>query len=191
MIIHALRQRLPAVRGDDVQQVVGGVDALGTGHAQRLEEEQGLLAAALVDDLSLLHEDEVVEELEELLLRLVDGADDRAVALGGQLLEAGAHGERGGAVEAGGGLVEEDQLGLGQQLHGDAQALALSAGDALLAAVAHDHVLDVSDLHELDDLLDALLPLGLGCVLVQAQVGGIGQGLLDGELRKQNVVLIL
>lgn len=44
------------------------------------------------------------------------------------------------AVQAGGGFVEEQEAGAGEQLEGHAQPLALAAADALAQRVAHQGV---------------------------------------------------
>lgn len=87
-------------------------------------------------------------------------------------------------VEAGGRLVEEDQGGLGQQLQGDRDALALAAGEGgdLLLLV------DV-ELQLAEDLVDPGLPLGLRGVRGEAELGRVLEGLLDGQLLVQDVVL--
>ncbi len=84
----------------------------------------------------------------------------------------------------GGRLVEEEQRRLGQQLQGHADPLALAAGEAvdglpgaLLQAQLADH------------LVDPFPALGLGGVLREAQLGGVGEGAADGQLGVQDVVL--
>jgi hypothetical protein len=92
---------------DGIDQEIRRVHVRRARLAQHLQEQQALLARALVDDLPLFHQNQVVEQVEDLALGLVDGANDRADALGGEVFQRRAHGERGGGVEARGGLILE------------------------------------------------------------------------------------
>lgn len=70
-------------------------------------------------------EKNAVELLVQKCGRLVDGAQD-SLAAGRELADERGHGPGGLAVEARGGLVEEEQeVGLGSKLHTNSQAFAL------------------------------------------------------------------
>ncbi|RZR98889.1 hypothetical protein BHM03_00028370 [Ensete ventricosum] len=92
-------------------QEVGGAFALGAAEAAGLEEVEDELAGALVDDLALGEEDDVVEELEGLGRRLEEGHEDGGLAQVDDLLQAFHDLEGGGAVEAGRYFVHEQHFG--------------------------------------------------------------------------------
>ena len=92
------------------------------------------MGAALDDAAVLQDEDEVGG---------ADGGEavgdhDRGPA-GEGLGQGGLDGGLGGGVEVGGGLVQDDDAGAGEEEAGDRQALALAAGEAV-AALADDGV---------------------------------------------------
>lgn len=87
-------------------------------------------------------------------------------------------------VEAGGGLVQEEQGGFGEELQGDGHPFALAAGEAvdglggaLVEAEFADH------------LVHPPPAFGLRGVLREAQFGGVHEGAPDGELGVEDVVL--
>ena len=99
-----------------------------------LDQERGRLGGGLAfsqvccvgDDLAVAHHDEPVRERGDA--RVVRHHDDRALPLGGHLLEQAGDLVGGLAVEVAGGLVGQDELGLGHERAGDRDALLLPAG---------------------------------------------------------------
>ncbi len=87
-------------------------------------------------------------------------------------------------VESAGGFVEEQQGRLGEQFEGDADALALAAGEA-----GDDLVAAGCEAEFVDHLGDAGGAFGGRGVIGEAQFGGVGEGLPDGQLGVQDVVL--
>lgn len=109
--------------------------------------------------------------------------DDRAAVVG-EAAQHVHHRAVHAGVETGGRFVQEQQRGLRQQFQGDADPLALAAGEAvdglggaLFEAQFADH------------LVHSRLPLGLRGVLREAEFGGVGEGPADGQLGVQDVVL--
>ena len=89
-----------------------------------------------------------------------------------------------GRVEAGRGLVEEQQGRLGEQFQGDRDTLALPAGqrvDALLGPLG--------EIERVEDLRDPLAAFLARYVVGEPQRGGETQRPPDGELAVQDVVL--
>ena len=74
---------------------------------------------------------EAMEELEDVAAGLVHGGDDRHVVAGGDAGDVAHDVVGGGAVEAAGGLVEEEQARPREHLDADAEPLPLPAADAL------------------------------------------------------------
>ena len=89
--------------------------------------------------------------------------------------------------QAGRRLVEEQGARIAQQLHRDVDALALAAADHLALGRADQPIADVVDVQILQDLLNARLDLVVA--EVGAQLGGVVERFLDGELRVEDVVL--
>jgi len=121
----------------------------------------------------------------------MDGAHHGAVLGMGEVSQNAAEGESGDAIETGGGLVQEEETRLHEKLHGHAQTLALSAGNALLQRTAYGCVLAVLET-DLDN--DLVHPLEL---VVSAHLGGktqerrISQRLLHREVGEQQIVLVV
>jgi len=64
----------------EVQEVVGRVGSVGTGVALQCEEFLSLRAAALVHNATLLHQQQIVQEIVDLRLGLVNSAYYSALA---------------------------------------------------------------------------------------------------------------
>ena len=86
------------------------------------------------------------------------------VVLARNLLDVGADLERERAVEAAGGLVEEEDLGVGDEAAGDAEALLLAAAEALFDGRADDGVRLAVQAEGGDEVVDALDEFGFGNV---------------------------
>jgi hypothetical protein len=85
--------------------------------------------------------------------------------------------------------VQEEQQRLGKQLHGDAQALALAAGDALLERRADDDVLHLGEAHLLHHRVDARNALRRVGAARQPQLRGVLERLQHRQVAVQQVVL--
>jgi hypothetical protein len=81
-----------------------------------------------------------------------------------------------GRIEAGGGFVEKEDGGAGEEFHGDADALALAAGEIADAGAG---ALTEAELG--DGLEDELAELEGGRAAGKAETGGEIEGLGDGE----------
>ena len=172
---------------DDVHDVVRRVLERRAGVAHVGEELQHSVRPPHVGAGAGLEQDELVKEEEDLGLRLVDRVDDGARC--GERAQLGAERQRRDAVEAAGGLVEEQQLGGGDQLHGDAEPLALATGQPLLQGAAHDGVARVRQAHLHHDVLHLHQLLCLGQLLLEPQVCRVHERLKRGEVAVEEVVL--
>mmetsp|Transcript_33905 Transcript_33905/g.89873 ORF Transcript_33905/g.89873 Transcript_33905/m.89873 type:complete len:437 (-) Transcript_33905:193-1503(-) len=162
-----LRLILVELSADDVHEPVRRVLVVGHAEALRLEVLLGSGGRPQIHGLAALAEQQhVVEEREEGEAGLVDDHDAGHAELG-HLLQRGADRDRAARVETRGGLVQEEQGRLRRQLQADVDALPLAAADAPLLHAAHDAVLDVDDLHHVEDVVrDVLDPLPLRADLV-------------------------
>lgn len=115
----------------------------------------------LVDDFSLVQEQETVEFSEHLVAGLVDGEDHCAALLLGQSVEDLEHVVGHVAVQSGGGLVQDQQVRFGDHLDCDAHSLLLAARDALHELAADVGVLALLQSEVPDQLLHSLLRLDL------------------------------
>jgi hypothetical protein len=190
--VHAALFEAPLVcagGGDGANKVLGQGHVSQVGAADLLQEGVHALHASLVQGLAVFHEDEVIEQREGIGRGLVDRADHGALPAVGQVLQGFAYGEGGSAVQPGGGLVQEDELGVVEQLDCNAQTLALAAGDALAAGVADDGVLAVPDAHQLGDLLNTGRSLLVRALLRHSQLGCPMKGLADRKFGVKEVIL--
>ena len=142
----------------------GGPDG-APGH-QRLD----LGGGAVGDDLAVADQDDAVG-VGVGLLEVVRREEHRAALLG-VLADGRPEVAPPGDVHARGGLVEDEQLGVGQQRHREPQPLLLAA-----RALAHPAVGDVGDAGPLQHLGHR--------TGVAEQAGGQPQRLLDGEVLEQ------
>lgn len=113
------------------------------------EEGHDVSALALEDALALAHDVHVVEHVEQLGGRRVHAADDGAATARQHLEQLDALGG-GQVVQARGGLVQEDDGWVVDQLLGDGQPLPLAARQTRSQRVAGlgeaQHVQDLLDL---------------------------------------------
>ena len=102
----------------EFHEVVAGIGVERTEIALFVDVIDGLLGVALEEEMAFWEEEEMVEDVVDLAGGLVESADDGA-ALFGHLFEE-EHDLQGGlGVEAGRGLVQEQDARLAQQLHSD------------------------------------------------------------------------
>ncbi|MDH6456241.1 hypothetical protein M2155_008740 [Streptomyces sp. SAI-119] len=146
------------------------------------EVGEGVLGRPVVGDLPAGCEDE--QAVADVEAQDAVGDDDDRAAVVGEAAQHVHHRAVHAGVEAGGRFVQEEQGGLGEQFQGDADPLALSAGEAV-----HGLPGALLQTEFADDLVDAFAALGLRGVLREAQFGGVGQGAADGQLGVQDVVL--
>ncbi len=103
-------------------------------HAGALVGED-LRGGTLIDDETLFDADDLGVEDEGFFDVVGDGEDGDAL-IGGVLAHAGEEGVAQGAIDAGKGLVEEDEVGAGNgEGSGEVDALALAAGEVAGKAV--------------------------------------------------------
>ena len=171
-----------------VQQEVGGVDPGGDGEAQRLEVVHRRLRSAVVNRVALAEQQQLVQLLVQAGRGLVDGGGHRAAAAG-QLAQHAQQVHGGGGVQPRGGLVQQQQRGVDQQLvpHGD--ALALAAGDAAAEEAADDGVAALGEAQRGNGGVHARQLVGAGHGARQAQHGGVVQRLVHRQRLVQQVVL--
>ena len=146
------------------------------------------VGGAVVGHAALDEIDDAVHQPVGLERGLVDGEQD-GLALIGKTAEQphDIDGVFGG--EAAGGLVEEEEGGLGDELLGQVDPLALAAGDALSDRVSDLHIAGLLDLQLGEDALNLGVDLFVAGVGRQAEASGVVERLVDGELREDDVVL--
>lgn len=127
------------VAGGEVEEELGGVHGDAGGEAEGGEVAHAAAGAAVVDGVALGDEQQLVEHVEHPAGGLVDGGDHRPS--GRRPGEAAEHDEelrRRRGVEARGGLVEEQQRRVDEDLVPDARPLPLAARHA-----AHERAADL------------------------------------------------
>ena len=112
------------------------------------------------------------------------GDDDGGAAFEG-LVEGGLDGGLGGVVQGGGGFVEDDDAGLGEQQPGDGEALAFPAGEAV-AALPDDGVEAVGQVG--DEVGEAGAAQGVEDLLVVG--GGAGQAQVGAQRLVEEVPVL-
>jgi hypothetical protein len=154
------------------------LDGIGIGGA---EIGHGAGAAGIAGD-----HDEVVELAEDVDAGLVDGRDDGFSVVGEAFEKFDyAFGVVGG--KAGSGLVEKKDRRVGDQFHGDVDALALAAAEDFAFGRADARILFVADAEFFEEAVNALCDFGVG--QVGAQLGRKVQGFADGKFGMNDVVL--
>lgn len=118
------------------------------------------LISTLVDAFALVEQQQAIQLCEDLVAGLVDCEYDCSAFLG-QLVKDLEDVVSHVAVQSRGGLVQNQQVGLADHFHCNADSLLLSAGYALDELAAHVGVLALLQSEVSDQLLDALLRLGL------------------------------
>mmetsp|Transcript_27025 Transcript_27025/g.54123 ORF Transcript_27025/g.54123 Transcript_27025/m.54123 type:complete len:260 (-) Transcript_27025:153-932(-) len=137
--------------------------------------------------LTLDEKDRLVEQVQDLRARLVNGAHHRAAHLG-ELLEHRDHIVGRAGVEAAGGLVEESDLGVRDKLRAHRCALALAAGNALDELVPDDGVSALRQPHAPQKVVNQSAG-GIGRVAVQPQLRCEFQHLTRCHRAQERVVL--
>ena len=102
------------------------------------------------------------------------GGEQQGDALGDEVADGRPHDLAAAGVEAGGGLVEHEQLGLDDEAGGQVDPAALAAGDVL-----HQLVAELADVEAVDEAVD---DRGGGRVAVAAQAGHQHEVLAGGEV---------
>jgi leucyl aminopeptidase (aminopeptidase T) len=126
--------------------------------------------------------------------RLVDGCNDGVPLVARHALQVAHDRERGKAVQAAGGLVQEDDAGRGQVAGSNRQTLALAAAqaaqhEASRQRAAHKALLPVLEAHGRQHVGHALLALRLGLRAGQDDAGVEVERLRRGH-RSHKVVLL-
>ena len=132
---------------------------------------------------------EAVEELEDVAAGLVHGGDDRHAVAGGDARDVAHDVVGGGAVEAAGGLVKEEQARPREHLDADAEPVPLPAADALGDPAADARVHGVGEPHLPDHPLCVRPLLRQRHRVRQLQLRRVVHGLPHGQRRHQHVVL--
>ena len=202
--LHVLTQLRGVVadEGVDIGVAVHG-GRVGQGSLRRVEQQAALrgdlveplaevgeylAGGAVVDGLASRSQDEDLVRAVDVVLVVGDDDDRAAAVTGTRPMSQGRQQVHDVTVQlgvqAGGGLVEEQEAGACQQLDGGGDPLALASGE-LLDPLVHVR----GQVKILQDLGDALAPLGLGHVLGEAQLSGVLEGLADSEGRVDDVAL--
>jgi hypothetical protein len=134
-------------------------------------------------------EAEAAEEPEHLGAGLVHGGDDGHALPARHPSDASDDVVRGGAVEAAGGLVEEQQGRAGEDLHAHADPAPLPAADALVHPPADARVRRARQPHLPQRLLRALPLRRRGHGAGELQLRGVVHRLAHRQSRHQHVVL--
>mmetsp|Transcript_18747 Transcript_18747/g.44503 ORF Transcript_18747/g.44503 Transcript_18747/m.44503 type:complete len:451 (-) Transcript_18747:1793-3145(-) len=134
-VLQRLRPRLilPGVDGHAAHEEVRGALVARALHAQRAEVLQRRARRAEVHGAALHDDQHLVEQVEDFFAGLVDCCQHRL--LGGvfparEVVQELCHVVRHSRVQSTGGLVGEEQRGLGEELRGEGEAPALAPGDA-------------------------------------------------------------
>ena len=117
---------LGVVDGQQLHEVVGGVGELGHGSVDLLEVLDALLGVTLVHYMSVCHQNQLVEVEEGLGGWRVDRAHDSFTLGTSQPLEEHTDAQGLEGVKAGGGLVQQHNGGVGNELYTDGASLALA-----------------------------------------------------------------
>lgn len=148
----------------------------------------GLLSFSEVDRLATREKKEVIKQSEDLAARLMDRGDDGS-AISSKILDSLNDEERGGAVEAGGGLVEEEDTRAYEDLEGNAEAFLLAAADASELPVSDLAIGAFLEAHLHDgglyDVLDLVFIHGGG----EPQMSGVMDGLSHCQSPQQHIFL--
>mmetsp|Transcript_117988 Transcript_117988/g.313926 ORF Transcript_117988/g.313926 Transcript_117988/m.313926 type:complete len:357 (-) Transcript_117988:604-1674(-) len=175
--------------GGHVHEPVGRVVGGRARKAEAFEVPHGVHGGPQVDGTApLAQQQHLVEEREEGVPGLVDDHDDRHAQLR-HLLERVDDHEGARCIEAGGGLIQEEEGGAGRQLQADVHALPLAAADAPHRDAAHDAVADVVDLHDVEDVLGDVLGALARDLGGPAEERGEVDLLADREVLVHDVVL--
>mmetsp|Transcript_39591 Transcript_39591/g.84562 ORF Transcript_39591/g.84562 Transcript_39591/m.84562 type:complete len:225 (-) Transcript_39591:298-972(-) len=118
----------------------------------------------------------------------MDDHDARHAELA-ELAQGQAHGQRARRVQARCWFVQEQQSGLGRKLETDVDALALTSADSSVLDASHDAVLDVVNLHHVQDVLGDEFDSPLGQIRAPAQAHGELDLLSNGQVLVHDVVL--
>jgi len=179
------------LRGEGLKEgheEVGRVGVGGAGAAEVSKEINGVLGGAEVGDFTLDEEVELVKEGEDLGRGLVDGADD-SVSFTGQLPEGLDQEVGGGGVEARGGLVQEQEPGVGDELVANGRPLPLTTGKPTHQMPSNTGVGTRGHLEFLDDVLDHFAALVGRHIPGQPEAGGEREELPRGQHLEEAVVL--
>lgn len=169
---------------------IGLVDTRGNGEATRGKVIRGSVTGAMVDDLTTLpEEEEVIEASKGLGRRGVDDGGDGEPLVPSDTGEEGAHFETGGTIQTGGGFIEEEDGGFGDEFHANVYTLPLTAGDTTSLLVSDDGVHDVGETEILDGLEDLLLLPTSAPFDGQTTHGGVSDDITDGEFPDHDVLL--
>src|SRR3989338_2595455 len=115
---------------DELREEIGHGVLLGRRddpHGRKLVEDG--LDGPVVDERALVEEDEAMEAAERLPSGVAERADDGSAASSHDVEKIDEL-SRGADVEIPRGLVDEQQSGVGDEPHGDGDALALCSGEA-------------------------------------------------------------
>jgi len=149
----------------------------------------GVGRRSVVGDAAAGEEEELVKEGEDVGARLVDRQHQDHPVGAGHGLEAARERERGGGVEAGRRLVEEEQRRPSHELCADGGALPLPAADAALLLAADGGVRAVLQAELLQGRLHPPVALLVAERLRQPQPGGKLDRLAYRQRGEEEVVL--
>mmetsp|Transcript_33937 Transcript_33937/g.101265 ORF Transcript_33937/g.101265 Transcript_33937/m.101265 type:complete len:323 (-) Transcript_33937:990-1958(-) len=116
-----------AVHHEQIHPVIGGVVPVGAGHAEASGVLQRSRGSAKVRDVPIREEHELVEPEEHGRRRLVDARDDGLARALGEAFEDAHERDRRGGIETGGGLIEQHNGRIREELRTDVDALLLAS----------------------------------------------------------------
>uniref|UniRef100_A0A804QRI3 Uncharacterized protein n=1 Tax=Zea mays TaxID=4577 RepID=A0A804QRI3_MAIZE len=176
------------VLADGVERELGRVLVVRDGRAEVGEEGLEPRGRAGVHGAPPREQEQPVEDGEDARAGLVDGHDDDAAAARDAAEHLHDH-EGAGGVEARGGLVEEQQDGVVDDVGADGHAAALAARHPAVGLVADDGVGGAGEAELVDERVDARALAVRGQRAGQAELGGEQQRLAHRQHRVQQVVL--
>jgi hypothetical protein len=188
------------ILGADVSDVAGGLAGLVGGVveggefeavdvAEELEDEGGggfvvnLLGRADLLDAGVVHDNDLVGELEGLLL-VVGDKDGGEVDVFLEIEEPAAEFLADFGVEGAKRFVEEEDFGLGGEGAGEGDALALAAGELVGEAVA-----EAGEADHFEEFVDAVGDFLFGRAVFAADFEAEGDVFKDVEVTEEGVVL--
>lgn len=104
-----------------------------------MEVVNGLVSVIKVNDFAFSHEQQFIEHIKDVGVRLMDGGDHSLTLLDSQLAQVFHDLSSNERVEASGGLIQEDQRGIRDKLNTHRSTFALSSRNTL-----HKRSTDVS-----------------------------------------------
>ena len=180
--------KLDAFNGHHSHEIIGGVAELGALEADRGEVVNSLVGGVHVDDLTAGQEHKSIKHLENVGVGLMDSGHDSAVLTDGEIAKDFHDRSGSEGIKTSGGLIEEDERGVSDQLDTNGGTLALTTGDTLDEGATDLGVGTLVELEVSDEELDTRHLFGHGSG--ELQLGGELEALTNSHSLEENIVLL-